>query len=94
MLPVASLTARRLGNGSGQSTPPHTTAPSQQQQQPEADQNTAAEVDRQLSAVWEELKGQMRTELDPESAKFLDSLSYEELTGPNAMQLFRRLAGT
>jgi hypothetical protein len=43
--------------------------------------------------VWEGLKRDMRQDVDPQSAELLDSISYQDLTSGNGIDLFRRLAG-
>jgi len=51
-----------------------------------------ADVDRQLSKLWETMKSDMKKGADPESARLLDELKYEDLVGPNPTKFFRELA--
>ncbi len=52
-----------------------------------------SEVDRRLLAVWEDVKRDMRRDVDPELAQVLDTMSYEELTSSNPKRFFKKLAG-
>lgn len=49
-------------------------------------------MDKQLSALWTDMKKQLKKDADPESAKLIDQLSYEDLVGPNSGNFFRQLA--
>lgn len=48
-------------------------------------------MDVYLSKVWDDLKKDLRNDLDPEAAKALDSLSYEDLLNQDS-QVMRKLA--
>eukprot|EP00199_Chlamydomonas_sp_CCMP681_P007058 CAMPEP_0119109562 /NCGR_PEP_ID=MMETSP1180-20130426/20554_1 /TAXON_ID=3052 ORGANISM="Chlamydomonas cf sp, Strain CCMP681" /NCGR_SAMPLE_ID=MMETSP1180 /ASSEMBLY_ACC=CAM_ASM_000741 /LENGTH=268 /DNA_ID=CAMNT_0007095393 /DNA_START=170 /DNA_END=976 /DNA_ORIENTATION=+ len=49
-------------------------------------------VDRRLAAMWDDLRRDMKRDVDPDTAALLDTISLSELTGPNAWSFFKKLA--
>ncbi|KAL6750123.1 hypothetical protein V8C86DRAFT_2821106 [Haematococcus lacustris] len=72
---------------SSSSGPPGPAQPSSSPSQP-----NEIDIDVQLQGVWEDIKLKMAENADPETAKVLSSLSYDDLVGSNADRFFRQLA--